>query len=82
MIDRARLKVWPASVDGRRRNEPVGDDARDVGGVVPNLLERDELKYEDDGRAGEAALMTIGDDIMEADSGLGIEFGLSVCSCS
>lgn len=49
---------------------------------MPNLLERDELKYEDDGRAGEVALMAIGDEIIEADKGRGIELGFGVCSCS
>jgi hypothetical protein len=44
MIDLARLKVCPASVDGRRRSEPVGEEAREVGGVVPNLFESEELK--------------------------------------
>ena len=44
MMDRARLNVWPASVDGRRRMEPVGEDGMDDGGVVPNRDERDELK--------------------------------------
>jgi hypothetical protein len=44
MIDRARLNVWPASVDGRRRIEPVGDEGIDDGGVVPKREEREELK--------------------------------------
>jgi hypothetical protein len=44
MIDLARLKVCPASIDGRRLIEPVGEDGMDDGGVVPNREERDELK--------------------------------------
>jgi hypothetical protein len=44
MIDRARLNVWPASVEGRRRMEPVGDEGIDDGGVVPKREEREELK--------------------------------------
>jgi hypothetical protein len=44
MIDRARLNVCPASMDGRRRMEPVGEDGMEDGGVVPNREERDELK--------------------------------------
>jgi hypothetical protein len=44
MIDRARLNVCPASMEGRRRMDPVGEDGMEDGGVVPNRVERDELK--------------------------------------
>lgn len=44
MIDRARLNVCPASVEGRRRMDPVGDEGIDEGGVVPKRLDREELK--------------------------------------
>lgn len=44
IMDRARLNVCPASVEGRRRIEPVGDDGMDGGGVEPNRLDSDELK--------------------------------------
>jgi hypothetical protein len=52
------------------------------GGVVPNREERDELKYEEDGRAGEGALMAIGEEIIDADSGRVMVLGLAVCNCS
>jgi len=82
MIDRARLKVCPASMDGRRRMEPVGEDGMEDGGVVPNRVERDELKYEEDGRAGEEAEMAMGEEIIDADSGRVMVLGLAVCNCS
>lgn len=44
MIDRARLKVCPASMDGRRLMDPVGEDGMEDGGDAPNREERDELK--------------------------------------
>lgn len=44
MIERARLKVCPASVEGRRRIDPVGDDGIEDGGVVPNRLDNEEPK--------------------------------------
>lgn len=44
IMDRARLKVCPASVEGRRRIEPVGEDGIDDGGVVPNRLVIEEPK--------------------------------------
>lgn len=82
MIDRARLNVCPASIDGRRRIEPVGDEGMDDGGVVPNRDEREELKYDELGRAGEEALMAMGEETIDADNGLGMELELDVRSCS
>jgi len=82
IIDLARLNVCPASIDGRRRIEPVGEDGIDDGGVDPNRLERDELKYDDEGRAGEDTLMVIGEETIDAESGLGMAFGSAVCNCS
>ena len=69
-------------MDGRRRMEPVGEDGMEDGGVVPNRVERDELKYEEDGRAGEEAVIAMGEDIIDADSGRVMVLGFAVCSCS
>jgi len=52
------------------------------GGVVPNREERDELKYDEDARAGEGALIAMGEEIIDADNGLAIVLGLAVCNCS
>lgn len=62
--------------------EPVGEDGMDDGGVVPNREEREELKYDEEGREGEVAWMAIGDDTMDAESGLAIALGFGVCNCS
>lgn len=69
-------------MDGRRRIEPVGEDGMEDGGVVPNREERDELKYDEDARAGEGALIAMGEEIIDADNGLVIVLGLAVCNCS
>lgn len=56
-IDRLRLNGIPASVDGRRRIEPVGDEGIDMEGVVPRRLDWEVPKYEEAGRAGDAGVM-------------------------
>lgn len=80
IMERARLNACPASVDGRRRMEPVGDEGMDEGGVVPKRFDSDELKYEDEGRAGEEGVMAMGDEIIDAD--MGREGELEVNNCS
>ena len=58
MIERLRLNGIPASVDGRRRIEPVGEDGIEDGGVVPRRLEYEEApKYDELGRAGDVGVM-------------------------
>jgi len=62
--------------------EPVGDDGIDEGGVVPKRVDREVPKYDEDGRAGEAALIAMGEETIDADRGLVMALGFGVCSCS
>lgn len=57
--ERVRLNGMPASVDGRRRIDPVGEEGIDEGGVVPSRLVKDEPKKDELGRAGDGGDMSI-----------------------